>query len=147
MGWDEIVNALSEQVECYKRLARLTELQHEHVRQDQTEPLLEVLKSRQQMLDQISALEAVVAPARRGWGVFIDSVEPHQRARATSLLEESRRLLADITSADQRDALVLQQRKLNLGRQIQQTQSARSANRNYGAAAYATPASKMDLQQ
>jgi hypothetical protein len=47
---------------------------------------------------------------------------------------------------------VLQQRKLNLGRQIQQATAARNVNRTYGAAAYGNPnavatPSRMDMQQ
>ena len=45
------------------------------------------------------------------------------------------------------DALVLQQRKLNLGRQINQASAARQVNRNYAAAAYGPRQSKVDVQK
>ena len=55
-------------------------------------------------------------------------------------------MLEQITAAD-RDELVLQQRKLNLGRQIGQTDAARQVNRTYAAAAYGRKAPRMDVKQ
>ena len=59
----------------------------------------------------------------------------------------TRQLLEQITAADKDDVLVLQQRKLNLGRQINQATAAKRVNRNYAAAAYGPRASTMDVQR
>jgi hypothetical protein len=61
-------------------------------------------------------------------------------------LAETRQLLEQITAADRNDSIVLQQRKLSLGRQINKTSAARTLNRKYAAAAYGTRPSKMDIQ-
>ena len=142
-----IIDALHGQVDCYRRLAKLAALQHEHVRQGRTEQLLEVLGLRQQVLDQLAALERVVAPAKQHWTQFVATLGAGARAEAEGLLAETRRMLEDITAADSNDVLVLQQRKLNLGRQIHQATSARQVNRTYAAAAYGRRAPAMDLQQ
>ena len=63
------------------------------------------------------------------------------------IVGETRRLLEQITTADQNDALVLQQRKLNVGKQINQASGARQVNRNYAAAAYGNRQSRMDVQR
>jgi hypothetical protein len=147
MPIDGTIAALEEQVVCYKRLAKLAELQHEHVQQNQTESLLEVLGKRQEVLDEMSRLEAAIAPAKRGWTEYLGRLDAASRGRAEGLLGETRRLLEQITAADRNDALVLQQRKLNLGKQINQTSTARQINRNYAAAAYGAMASKMDVKQ
>jgi len=144
---DTVVLALEEQLTCYRRLAKLAELQHMHVQRDQTESLLEVLKSRQTVLDDISRLEAVIAPVKRTWGEYALKIEPDQRARAESLFAEARALLEQITASDQNDALVLQQRKLSVGKQITSASAARKVNRTYAAAAYGPRASRMDLQR
>lgn len=144
---DPIIDALNEQVDCYRRLAKLAALQHEHVQQGQTEQLLEVLGHRQEVLDQLAALERVVAPAKREWPRFTESLPAAMRSDAERLLAETRRLLEEITAADCDDVLVLQQRKLSLGRQIGQAASARQVNRNYAAAAYGKRTSVMDVQQ
>lgn len=144
---DPIIDALNGQVDCYRRLAKLAELQHEHVQQGRTEQLLEVLSHRQAVLDQLGALERVVAPAKRQWAQFAASLPAADRADAERLLAETRRLLEAITAADRNDVMVLQQRKLTLGKQISQAASARQVNRNYAAAAYGRRAPAMDVQQ
>lgn len=147
MPHDAVIEALSEQVVCYRRLAKLAQTQHEHVRQSRTEQLLEVLRSRQEVLEQVSAFERVVAPAKRQWGEYVATLGEADRARAESLLDETRALLQQITAADRDDALVLQQRKLNLGKQINQATSAGKVNRQYAAAAYGKPPPRMDMHQ
>ena len=144
---DPIIDALNGQVDCYRRLAKLAELQHEHVQQGRTEQLLEVLSHRQEVLDQLAALERVVAPAKRQWAQFGASLGAADRAEAERLLGETRRLLEAITAADCNDVMVLQQRKLNLGTQIKQAASARQVNRNYAAAAYGKRPPAMDVQR
>src|SRR5438046_646502 len=71
MTKDTIILALQEQVGCYERLAKLAELQHQHVQQNQTEALLEVLGRRQEVLDQVARLEQTIAPATRQWSEYL----------------------------------------------------------------------------
>jgi hypothetical protein len=147
MATDPIILALEQQVSCYQRLAKLAELQHEHVQQNQTESLLEVLGKRQSVLDQVAQLDRAIAAARRQWTEYSAKLDPPSRDRAEHLLAETRRLLEQITTADRADAMVLQQRKLNLGRQIHQATAARQVNRTYAAAAYGSAVPRMDVKQ
>ena|SRR5437764_74400 len=147
MNNDPVILALEEQVTCYRRLAKLAAVQHEHVQQGRTEQLLEVLRSRQAVLDQLSRANAVISPAKERWAEFLGRLESGQRERAEVMVSESRKLLEQIVSSDRDDALVLQQRKLNLGREISQATSARQVNRTYAAAAYGRKASTMDVQR
>ena len=147
MTTDPVMEALGEQVECYRRLARLAELQHEHVRQSETEQLLELLQRRQRVLTRIGSLEETVAPAKKRWGEYLSGLDAEDRSRAEEMLGETRTLLQRIVEADKDDALILQQRKLNLGRQINQASAAKQVNRSYAAAAYGAPAARMDVQR
>src|SRR3954453_5366607 len=97
---DPILAALHEQVECYRRLAKLAEIQHDHVQQGRTEQLLEVLGARQQVLEQVAACERVVAPPKRQWAEYVVTLAPDSRGEAETLLAETRRLLEAITTAD-----------------------------------------------
>jgi hypothetical protein len=144
---DPVIAALREQVECYARLAKLAELQHEHVQQGRTEALLDVLGLRQEVLDQIGGLERVIAGAKRGWAEYLRGLRSEQRTMAERLLAETRRLLEQITAADMSDCLVLQQRKMNLGKEIGQTTAAKAVNRNYAVAAYGVKVARMDVRQ
>jgi hypothetical protein len=144
---DPVITALHEQVGCYQRLAKLAELQHEHVQQSATEALLDILTRRQEVLNQVSRLEQIIAVAKKRWGDYVTTLRSEQRVQAEKLLAETKRLLEEITTADRNDALILQQRKLNLGKQISQHTAARQVNRNYATAAYGTKVSRMDLKQ
>lgn len=147
MNEHPVISALMQQVECYRRLAKLAEAQHEFVQQGQTEELLAVLSQRQSVLNQIASLDRDVGPARRRWNEFAGGLGGEQRTAAETLLAETRRLLEQITRADRNDTMVLQQRKLNLGRQIGAASAARNVNRSYAAAAYGRRQSTMDVHE
>jgi hypothetical protein len=142
-----VISALREQVDCYRRLAKLADLQHVHVQQSQTEQLLEVLANRQVVLEQIKSSEMTIAPQRRRWAQFLCELPGTARDAAERLLAETRKLLEQITAADRNDALVLQQQKMNLGRQINQASAARQVNRNYAASAYGARPARLDVQR
>jgi hypothetical protein len=142
------MGALEEQVGCYRKLAKLAAIQHEHVRREQTEQLLDVLKSRAEVVQRIGMLEALVGPAKKSWPTFVGGMSGAARAKAEQLMSEAKRLLKEITTSDKNDVLVLQQRKINLGRQIGQATAARQVNRTYAAAAaYGSARSNMDVQR
>jgi hypothetical protein len=142
-----VISALREQVDCYKRLVKLADLQHQHVQQSQTEQLLEVLAGRQQVLEQLNLYERTIAPQRQRWAAFLGELPAGVRTIAEGLLGETRKLLEAITTADRDDAMVLQQQKLNLGRQINQASAARQVNRNYAASAYGARPARVDLSR
>jgi hypothetical protein len=147
MEEDTIILALREQVECYRKLAKLAGAQHEYVQRGQTEQLLEVLGRRQAVLEQIARLEGQIGPAKRQWGMYVAGLDETSRGTAELLVKETRVLLEQITTADRNDALVLQQQKLNLGRQIKEASAARQVNQRYAAAAYGAKAGRMDVQR
>src|SRR5687768_524022 len=115
MEVDPVISALAEQVECYRRLLKLSQVQRDHVQQSQTEELLDVLMRRQGVMTQIGELEVVIRAARKQWGSYLMQLDESDRERAQRMMDETRLLLEQITAADRDDALVLQQQKLNLG--------------------------------
>jgi hypothetical protein len=144
-GAAAVLEALAKQVGCYQRLAKLAEIQHQHVQHGQVEGLVEVLNLRGEVLAEVGSLEAVVRPAKKRWAAFLGELPADRRRSAEEMLAETRRLLEQITSADKDDVLVLQQRKLSLGRQITQAGTARTINRNYAASAYGKPPARVDV--
>ena len=147
MADQAVIAALEAEVECYQRLAKLAEVQHEHVQENRTELLLDVLGQRQEVLSRIVELERVAAPARKQWNAFLDELDAAQRERIEWLVAETRRLLEKITAADRNDTLVLQQRKLNLGKQIGQAAAGRQVNRSYATAAYGAPRGRVEIRR
>ena len=146
MNQDPVIAALEQQVDCYRKLARLAELQHVYVQQSQTEELLKVLQSRQVVLDQIADLEQTISPAKARWSEYLTEMDDGADS-AKAMVAETKKLLEEITTSDRNDAMVLQQRKLNLGKQIGQATAARNTNRTYAAAAYGKPQNRMDISR
>jgi hypothetical protein len=143
---DTILSALIEQVACYRRLAQLAESQHHFVEQSQPEQLLSVLTKRQEVLERISALEKIIAPARKDWTGYCNALGAEGRNAAEKLVAETRSLLEEIMSADRNDTLVLQQRKIEITRQMANAGRGQQVNRRYAAAAYgATRKSTVDV--
>lgn len=145
---NESMTALTEQLACYRKLSRLCELQRQYVEQNQTDQLLDVLEQRGTILSEIARLEEGVAPLKRNWSESSESMSETQRGFALEMLAETKVLLMRITQADQDDVLLLQQRKLNVGKQIAATTTARVMNNRYAANAYgASSGSKLNVQK
>ncbi len=148
MAENHNIIALTEQLACYRKLSRLCELQRQYVQQNQTDELLTVLEQRGEILTEIARLEALVAPLKKNWSELSVSMSDLQRATSLEMLAETRTLLMQITQADQDDVLLLQQRKLNVGKQIAATSSARVANNRYAASAYGSAAgTRLNVQK
>ena len=147
MKEDPVISALREQVECYRRLAKLAEVQHAHVAQGEVEALLEVLGRRAGVLEEIARLEGLIGPVKKQWGVYLARLDVRAKGTAEELLGETRALLERITASDRNDALVLQQQKINVGRQIGQHAAAKQVNRRYAASAHVGKAASFDVQQ
>jgi hypothetical protein len=147
MDEDTIIAALAQQLGLYRRLMKLAELQHECVSNGSTEELLGVLGQRREVLEEVGAIEQGVAQARKDWSGYLGALDEARRNRVEELMGETRQILEEITTADRNDAMVLQQRKLDLGRQINRASAARKVNRNYASAAYGKTQGRMDLSQ
>ncbi len=142
------IQSLTDQLGCYRKLARLCELQRQYVQQNQTDELLSVLEQRGTILSEIARLEEAVSPLKRNWSEASALMSEDQRVGALEMLAETKTLLMQITQADQDDVLLLQQRKLNVGKQIAATSSARVVNNRYAASVYgANQGSRLNVQK
>lgn len=133
-----LMDCLTRQLACYRQLSRLCDLQRQYVQQNQTDELLTILEQRGELLQQITELETQVAPIKRNWSEFSAYLTQQDRQLASQMLAETRELLMQITQADQDDVLLLQQRKLNVGKQIAATTQAKAVGHRYAAMAYAS---------
>lgn len=144
---DEVLPALRRQLDCYERLAKLANVQHEHVQNSRTEELLGVLSQKQRFLEELAELENITGPIKKDWKNYTEGLPSDQRAEAETLMADIRRLLEEIAASDRDDSLVLQQRKFNLGRGINQASAARKFNHAYAKAAYGQGRTALDVQQ
>jgi flagellar biosynthesis/type III secretory pathway chaperone len=139
-----LILVLDKLVDLYARLQKLAEQQHELVAQDQTEELLGLLEQRAEVLAQITTVESKIKPIRQNWQQLSAPFGVEDRTAAEERFARTRSLLEAITQADADDALVLQQRKLNVGRQLQQMNAGVRMNNRYAAGVYAD-SSKVDV--
>lgn len=133
---EQVIEALAEQVRHYRELAKLSIRQRHYIQNDQTEELISVLSERETHLSRITELERTVGPRKKNWGDFLGGLGGEARREAEEAMAETRRLLAEITAGDERDALTLQQKKLRIGNEITATNKATVVNRQYAASAY-----------
>ena len=134
-----VLAAFGEQLACYRSLAKMVERQHDYVQNEQTEELMSLLTERQGVLERLNAIADIVTPARSQWSIFTSRLTEDDRKKVEGMLAETKLLLASITAGDERDALVLQQRKHRLGTEIRATGAAKTVNRSYAASAYGKP--------
>jgi hypothetical protein len=134
MDATQVIADLSAQIDWYGKLLRLAELQHTLVEQERTDDLLVVLEKRQRIVEAVTAIEARLRPVKLGWHDQAPSLAAPERAQIEERFTQVRALLEQITRADQDDALLLQQRKINVGQQLRRTGSAQQVNRGYAAA-------------
>jgi len=134
----KVLSALEQQSLVYERLLKLCQLQRWHIQENQTEQLLEVLRQRQEAMENISFLDETIAPARKRWESFLGGLDAVRRAMAQSLMAMERRLLEQITAADRSDSITLQQRKIPVGCRINQAAIVTRVNRAYATAAYSS---------
>ena len=77
---NHVLPALQQQVGCYQDLAKLAMAQHEFVQNSRTEDLLALLAKRQELLDVVGELEQTIAPAKKKWHQYLDTLNPQDRA-------------------------------------------------------------------
>lgn len=145
MTAEAIAAALDRQLGCYRKLLKLSELQRGYIEQNQTDALIVVLQERQAVLTDIATWEETVGPLKREWNERSPEFDEATRAAFQANFADARALLQRITQADQDDVLLLQQKKLSVGKQLRQTTDARQINRNYAASAYGKAPPKMNI--
>src|SRR5438552_1966886 len=107
----ELIKLLGEQRNQYRRLRGLTQRQRTLVLDDNSPALLSLLNDRQRVVDELTSLNARLAPYRREWTQVYDALDPETRQRVKELLEESNALLASVMTADRQDTETLGARR------------------------------------
>jgi hypothetical protein len=142
-----ILADLAAQADWYTKLLKLAELQHTLIEQERTDDLLVVLDRRQKIVEQLTLIEQRLRPVKLGWPETAAGMTDEERVRVEAKFGEVRGLLAAITQADQDDAMLLTQRKIQVGQQLRQANTGAQINRRYAAGAYAGMGSRMDVSR
>ena len=127
----ELVKLLNEQRVHYRKLRLLTQRQRSLVLDDDPQALLSLLADRQRVVDDLTALNARLAPFRREWTRVFDGLDPHTRRDVKELLEESNELLASVMTSDRQDSEMLGARRQSAAAGMSATRLAGRASAAY----------------
>ena len=135
-----ILESLSDQLDCYRRMAHMAGEQSRAIFGGETDKLLAVLERREALTARAAELETTIGPFKRGWPRSADAMEDADRDEAQRLLGEIKRTLADLTKRDDKDAATLRARLAMTGGELEKAKvddrHVRQINRRYAAAAY-----------
>ncbi len=141
--------AASDQLDCYRQLAVLSDEQSRHVFSGDTTALLELLQRRQGLTDAAARLEGTLRDLKSDWAAATHHWSGEQRDAVAAILRESREVLAELTRRDERDAAAL---RTNLAlanqssrRAERDTRTLRRINQSYARAAYGPRSPKLDI--
>jgi hypothetical protein len=137
---ESLIALLSQQRDRYLELRALSELQRVLIAEGRSEPLLGLLRDRQQVVSALSRLNEELGPYRRDWENTIHGLSETHRRQATSLLQETNDLLRVILRTDQEDSALLAARKQAAARELSQVGGGQTANSAYAAQNPATTA-------
>lgn len=128
---------LSQQLSLYEQLLRLCDLQRDYIASERVDDLLGLLSQREVILQEASAIEARILPLKQRWKEVAVRLDAAKRGEVEVVLRKIRETLGKITSSDADDAMVLQQRKLDVRKQIRGTGQQQQVVHGYAKSAYA----------
>ena len=123
---------LDRQLELFRRLDALSQLQSGLIAADDTDRLLGVLAERQVVVDQIGDANDQLEPIRARWEVVLASLGAPERRDITAQIEALARLAASISDRDESDRLQLEQRRDAVAGELKGVSRGRAALGAYG---------------
>lgn len=107
----ELFSLLCRQRDAYRRLRLLADRQRSLVMLEDSTALLGVLADRQRVVDELTDLQATLAPYRAAWTSIYRGMDAGSQRQARELLGESNALLAAVMASDAQDAETLGARR------------------------------------
>lgn len=127
-----VLQLLDRQVSLYRRLRNLAGEQHKLVSTEEASKLLSVLGERQQVVDELAALDKELKPLRRDWPMIRNRLTGRQRDRANQMVAEVGRLLREIIDSDRRDGALLTTQRNRKQQEMAVVGAGERANAAYG---------------
>lgn len=134
-NWRERLFALVERSGAlYATLDALSQHQSELVRAGDAEGVLDVLRSRQGVLDELSALAEEQRPLRDRWASSLALIDAPARERMAARVRAMERLAVEINERDERDREELASQRDGIATELASVGKSRRAVSAYGAA-------------
>lgn len=117
---DDLIRLLTQQRDLYQRLDELGKGQAGFIAQGATEQLLEVLSSRQGVIEQLQDVSRQLGPYREYLSDLPADIPQKQRQALRSLVDDVQSLLHGIIERDDQDRRKLAEARKTLGQSLQQ---------------------------
>lgn len=131
----DLVTLLEEQRDLYRELRELGSRQRPLISADDAEPLLALLRGRQELITRLMRVQTELGPHRRVWRERLASLPPVQRDCVLRLVKESDALLESILQEDQEDSALLTSRKQMLAVGVRNVSGAQAVHAAYAGTA------------
>lgn len=132
---EDVVALLIEQRDLCRRLAGLAETQRALITGNEPERLLDVLASRQEILDRLTEVGRRLQPFQQNWRGVRAQLTGRDGQLADALVAEVNGLLQTILQKDEADGQLLSARKQATGDQVAEVSRGRAVGAAYAAAA------------
>ena len=127
-----LLSLLQEQRAVYQHLREFSQKQSELVQQGDADRLLQLLAQRQQLIDQLAALNTQLEPFKKDWPRLWSELDEPARRSVDRLVQEVQGVLDGILQQDDQDRQVLARQRENMSTNMQQLNHGAKVNRAYG---------------
>ena len=143
-GPGTLLEALDRQRKLYITLRELSAEQRSLIARNNGESLLTLLGRRQQVINELAQLDAVLAGFRRDWPARYGGLNGADRVRVDALLAEINEALTAIMEMDREDAEALARQTESVGKTLSEAPKRRAVHAAYGTS---TPAESRYFDQ
>lgn len=130
-GLGPLIDLLEQQRGLFERMYSLSQQQAKSVANGQTEWLLSILAQRQKYTDEVTSLNAELAPYRASWSAVYANLSDAYRRRVNELINGIQSLLSQIVEQDNHDQACLQQNQTTITHELGQIDRAGEAHQAY----------------
>lgn len=126
-----LLDLLERQHAIVQQLAQLAESQSELVSASHADRLLDLLASRQRLIDEFAATQPRLAELTTGMEARLETVAPAQRDRIRSLIDTIGERLADVMRRDEQDQALLRSNRDQVKQELATLGAAKQARNAY----------------
>jgi C4-dicarboxylate-specific signal transduction histidine kinase len=130
---EHVERLLERQQELFGELDIMSQRQALLVQEEDTDQLLEVLSTRQQVIDRISEISAHLEPYRASWDAVMGGLDEIGKVRVRRRLDALAILAERIAKRDEADRQVLETRRQTVAGELMQVNRGRGAMAAYRA--------------
>ncbi|MHC4993530.1 MAG: flagellar export chaperone FlgN [Planctomycetota bacterium] len=127
-----LIDLLEQQRGIYIHLHELCSLQSQHVADGDPEPLLALLGKRQRLIDELTRLNACVAPYKKNWNTLWSQLQSDDQNVIDALIDQVQALMEEIVAQDEKDRQALSEQRDEVGTQLQNIHTGNALNKAYG---------------